>query len=193
MVIQSSGGTGDVDLYVKAGSEATVNNWDYRPYKGGNNETVNVAAPQQGKWYVMGNPYGNRVFENVSLTASWTVDTGTGGGGSGDTNACDTQSAITRGNLEDNQAVCLGSQTVYMAIYVASGQSLLTISTQGGNGDASIYQSAAGWPSSSNYQNSALTNGTSEENLIINNPLSGWHYLMVTGQQTGTQLVADFE
>ena len=193
LVIQSSGGTGDVDLYVKAGSEATVNNWDYRPYKGGNNETVNVAAPQQGKWYVMGNPYGNRVFENVSLTASWTVDTGTGGGGSGDTNACDTQSAITRGNLEDNQAVCLGSQTVYMAIYVASGQSLLTISTQGGNGDASIYQSAAGWPSSSNYQNSALTNGTSEENLIINNPLSGWHYLMVTGQQTGTQLVADFE
>ncbi len=193
LVIQSSGGTGDVDLYVKAGSEATLNNWDYRPYKGGNNETVNVATPQQGIWYVMGNPYGNRVFDNVSLTASWTLDDGTGSGGAGNTNVCETQSAITRGNLEDNRAVCLGSQTVYMAIYVASGQNSLTISTQGGVGDASIYQSAAGWPSSNNYQNSAVTTGVSEENLIINNPSSGWHYLMVTGQGTGTQLIADYE
>lgn len=193
LVIQSSGGTGDVDLYVKAGSEATLNNWDYRPYKGGNSETVNVATPVQGTWYVMGNPYGNRVFDNVSLTASWTVNDGTGGGGTGNTNACDTQSAITRGNLEDNQAVCLGSQTVYMAIYVANGSTSLTISTQGGNGDASIYQSAAGWPSSNNYQNSAVTSGSSDESIVVNNPRAGWHYLMVTGQQSGTQLVADFE
>ncbi len=188
LVIQSSGGTGDVDLYVKAGSAVTLNNWDHRPYKGGNNETVNVAAPQQGTWYVMGNPYGNRVFDNVSLTASWTVDTGTG-----DTNACDTQSAITRGNIEDNQAVCLGSQTVYIAIQVATSQNSLTIMTNGGSGDTSIYQSTSGWPSSSNYQNSALTTGTSEETLTISNPSAGWHYLMITGQQTGTQLVADFE
>lgn len=78
LVIQSSGGTGDVDLYVKAGSEATTNNYDHRPYKGGNNETVNVATPQATTWYVMGNPYGNRVFANVSLKASWTVSTGGG-------------------------------------------------------------------------------------------------------------------
>lgn len=78
LVIQSSGGTGDVDLYVKAGSEATTSNYDHRPYKGGNNETVNVATPQVGKWYVMGFPYGNSPFDNVTLVASWTTNTGGG-------------------------------------------------------------------------------------------------------------------
>jgi len=78
LVIQSSGGTGDVDLYVKAGSEATINNYDHRPYKGGNNETVSVATPLFGKWYVMGNPYGNNPFANVSLIVTWTADTGSG-------------------------------------------------------------------------------------------------------------------
>ena len=76
LIIQSSGGTGDVDLYVKVGSEATTTNYDHRPYKGGNNETISVAEPQVGKWYVMGNPYGNATFGNVSLIASWTKSTG---------------------------------------------------------------------------------------------------------------------
>jgi microbial collagenase len=189
LVVQSSGGTGDVDLYVKAGSEATTSNYDHRPYKGGNNETVNIAAPQVGKWYVMGNPYGNQTFGNVSLTASWSEDTG-GGTGTG-TNVCDTETAITNGNLNSGDAVCLGSGTIYLGVYVNNGQSSLTISTVGGNGDASIYQSSAGWPSTSNYQNRATTTNSSEETITVNSPRSGWHYLLISGQGTGTQLVAE--
>ncbi|WNG36296.1 peptidase M4 [Archangium violaceum] len=39
-----SGGTGDADLYVKAGSQPTTTSYDCRPYLSGNNETCNVAA-----------------------------------------------------------------------------------------------------------------------------------------------------
>ncbi|WDE03218.1 collagenase [Thalassomonas viridans] len=188
LVIQSSGGSGDVDLYVKAGSEVSLTNYDHRPYKSGNNETVNVASPQAGTWYVMGNPYNNQPFDNVSLNVSWTEDNG---GGTG--NVCDSQGAVTRGDLLDGQAVCLGDATVYMAISVPAGQASLTFTTSGGNGDASLYQSASGWPSSSNYENAATTANSSEESIVVNNPSSGWHYIMITGQGTGTQLVADYK
>jgi microbial collagenase len=192
LVIQSSGGTGDVDLYVKAGSEATISNYDHRPYKGGNNETVNVAAPQTGKWYVMGNPYGNRVFANVSLVASWTENTDTGGGTTDPiSNVCASESAITRGNLTSGDAVCLSSGTIYLGVYVNNGQNSLTIKTTGGDGDANVYQSSAGWPSTSYYENRATTANSSEETITINSPRSGWHYLMISNQGTGTQLVAE--
>ena len=188
LVIESSGGSGDVDLYVKAGSEVSLSNYDHRPYKSGNNETVNVASPQSGIWYVMGNPYNNQPFDNVSLSASWTEDNG---GGTG--NACDSLGAVTRGDLVDGQAVCLGDGTVYMAISVPAGQSSISFTTSGGNGDASIYQSSSGWPGSSNYENAATTANTSEESIVVNNPSSGWHYIMITGQGSGTQLVADYK
>ena len=58
-----SGGSGDVDLYVKRGSEATTSNWDCRPYAYGNNEkcTVNTA----GTYHIMLNPYSD--YSGVSL------------------------------------------------------------------------------------------------------------------------------
>lgn len=188
LVIQSSGGTGDVDLYVKAGSSVSLSDYDYRPYRPGNSETINVAFPSEGTWYVMGNPYGSRAFENVNLSVNWDINTG----GNNGNNVCDTQPAISRGNLENSQSVCLDSVTTYMGIYVATGQSTLTITTQGGDGDASVYQSSAGWPSTSFYENKATTANNNEESVVVINPRSGWHYIMVSGQGRGTQLTASF-
>jgi hypothetical protein len=57
--ISTSGGTGDVDLYVKRGSLPTTTSYDYRPYKVGNNETVEVDNPASGTWYIMLRGYTN--------------------------------------------------------------------------------------------------------------------------------------
>ncbi len=70
------GGSGDADLYVRYGAEPTTGNYDYRPFKNGNDETVRVASPQAGRWHVMVRGY--TAFSGVALTASY----GTGGGGS---------------------------------------------------------------------------------------------------------------
>ncbi len=39
-----SGGTGDVDLYVKFGSAPTTRSYDCRPYKSGNTENCNFVT-----------------------------------------------------------------------------------------------------------------------------------------------------
>ncbi|MCG7547688.1 GEVED domain-containing protein [Pseudoalteromonas sp. Of7M-16] len=188
--VEMGAGTGDPDLYVKFGDSDTANNWDCRPYTSGNrDETCDSSklTKSGGIYYV--SVVGWTASDNVTLTGSYTE---------GDVieppvNACATKAPQTRGNLSNNDAICMGSNTVYVAISVPAGQSKLTITTSGGDGDASIYQNAAGWPSTSNFHNSATTQGSSEEQIVINNPSSGWHYLMVSGQGTGTQLNAKFE
>lgn len=50
-------GSGDGDLYVRAGAQPTTSAWDYRPYLGGSNESVTITpatAPslQTGTYYV---------------------------------------------------------------------------------------------------------------------------------------------
>jgi len=48
-----SGGSGDADLYVKFGSQASSSNWDCRPYRSGNNETCDISNVQAGSYSVM--------------------------------------------------------------------------------------------------------------------------------------------
>ncbi len=50
--IVTSGGTGDVDLYVKQGAQPTTTSYDYRSWNNGNNETVDVNKPAAGTWYI---------------------------------------------------------------------------------------------------------------------------------------------
>lgn len=72
-----SGGTGDADIYVKLGSQPTTSTYDYRPYKTGNNETVEVSTATAGTWHVMVRAYSS--FSGVSLVGSYAGDSGGGG------------------------------------------------------------------------------------------------------------------
>src|SRR5690606_2919269 len=44
LVVSSSGGTGDADLYVRCGSAPTDSSYDCRPYKNGNSESCTYAS-----------------------------------------------------------------------------------------------------------------------------------------------------
>lgn len=67
--IATSGGTGDVDLYVKAGTIPTTTSYDCRPYKNGNNESCSITVTQAGTYHVMLRGYAN--YSGVQLSASY--------------------------------------------------------------------------------------------------------------------------
>jgi vibriolysin len=69
LTISTTGGTGDVDLHVKFGSQASATSWDYRPYRAGNEEVVNLvgAAVKPGTYYIMLKAF--KKYEGVSLRA----------------------------------------------------------------------------------------------------------------------------
>ena len=76
LTIATSGASGDVDLYVKAGAQATLTVYDCRPYTGTGNESCPFATPTAGTYYVRVYGYATGTV-NFTVTASWTV----GGGG----------------------------------------------------------------------------------------------------------------
>ncbi|WP_429110563.1 M4 family metallopeptidase [Aeromonas media] len=69
LVVTSSGGSGDADLYVKFGSVPTSSSYDCRPYKSGNAETCTLNSPKAGTWHVQLS--GFSAFSGVSLKASY--------------------------------------------------------------------------------------------------------------------------
>ncbi len=79
LVIASSGGSGDADLYVRRGAAPTTSTYDCRPYRSGNSESCSFASPQAGTWHVMLRGYS--AYSGVSLTGSYSA----GGGGGGQT------------------------------------------------------------------------------------------------------------
>lgn len=69
LVVTSSSGSGDADLYVKFGSAPTASSYDCRPYKSGNAETCTLNAPKAGTWHVQLS--GFSAFSGVTLKASY--------------------------------------------------------------------------------------------------------------------------
>ena len=71
LVVATSGGSGDVDLYLRQGAEPTTGTYDCRPYQNGNNETCTVASPVAGTYHIMLRGYS--AYSGTSLTASYSV------------------------------------------------------------------------------------------------------------------------
>lgn len=70
LTVRTTGGTGAVDLYVRAGAEPTASVFDCRPFVVGNEETCSFSQPQAGSYYI--GLYGYKAFSGVTLTASFT-------------------------------------------------------------------------------------------------------------------------
>ncbi|QLE85557.1 S8 family peptidase [Shewanella sp. Scap07] len=69
LTVSMSGGSGDADLYVRAGSKPTTASYDCRPYLNGNNETCTINSGSGGTFHIMLRAYST--YSGVSVTASY--------------------------------------------------------------------------------------------------------------------------
>ncbi|CAH6853822.1 Neutral metalloproteinase (modular protein) [Vibrio chagasii] len=65
VTVAISGGSGDADLYVKAGSKPSTSSYDCRPYRTGNNEQCSVSALPGVTYHVLLRGYTN--YSGVTL------------------------------------------------------------------------------------------------------------------------------
>lgn len=65
--IRMSGGTGDADLYIKAGQKPTTASYDCRPYQDGNEETCTIRTRPNTTYHIMINGYSNYSGIRLSL------------------------------------------------------------------------------------------------------------------------------
>lgn len=69
LTFTTSGGTGDLDMYVQLGSAPTDTSYLCRPYKSGNAETCTFAAPTAGTYYIRLKAYA--AFSGVQLVGNY--------------------------------------------------------------------------------------------------------------------------
>lgn len=65
LTLSTSGGTGDVDLHVRFGAPPTTGQSDASSITAGNTESVTIAAPRQGTYYI--GLYGRSPYKGVTL------------------------------------------------------------------------------------------------------------------------------
>jgi len=69
LTMRTSGGTGDVSMFVKAGAEPTTTAYDYASVHAGNTESVAVSKPATSTYYIK--VVGVQAFSGVSVQASY--------------------------------------------------------------------------------------------------------------------------
>lgn len=175
--IDLAGGSGDADLYVSQGSKPTLNSYQCRPYKSGNNESCSFSSPAEGRWYVMLQGYS--AYSGATLTATHNA-----GGGCG--SDC-LQNGVPKSNLSGSA----GSEQ-HFTVQVPAGVSL-NIATSGGSGDADLYVRAGAAPSTSVYDCRPYKNGNSESCSFQVTQAATYH-VMIRGYSafSGMQLLASF-
>jgi serine protease len=67
--VNTSGGSGDADLYVRQGVAPTTSTYDCRPYQNGNNENCSLNSGTGGTYYIMLRGYS--AYSGVTLQASY--------------------------------------------------------------------------------------------------------------------------
>jgi hypothetical protein len=180
LTFTTSGGTGDVDMYVQNGSKPTTSTYQCRPYINGNSETCTFTNPAAGTYWVMLNGYAT--YTGVTLKGAYS-STG-GGGGGGDP------------YLTDNVAVTgisgATSSNQYWRITTPAGKTL-KVSISSGSGDADLYTRFGSRPTTSTYSCRPYLTGNTES-CTTSSTQAGDYYVMIRGYQTfsGVRLIASY-
>ncbi|MCG8429447.1 MAG: M12 family metallopeptidase [Chromatiales bacterium] len=180
LIIGTSGGSGDVDLYVRFGSHPSTNSHDCAPYLNGNSETCTFSTPLVGTYYILLNGYTS--YSNVTLTASYT---------GGETGCANSVNPVISGKTYTGKEACIATTSittqstvtvannadvVFKAPLINLGQGFTAASgtsfKAGANVDITGYASSTKSIAASATAKPQVTPGGSPQPLAINKPRS---------------------
>ncbi|WP_434940535.1 S8 family serine peptidase [Shewanella sp. HL-SH8] len=180
LAIALAGGSGDADIYVSQGVKPTVNSYQCRPYKTGNNESCDFTNPAAGKWYVMVQGYA--AYSNTNLMADYSIGGGT---------SCSGSDCLVNGVARTGLTGTSSSQTFYKVVVPAN--KTLTVAMSGGNGDADLYVKAGSKPSTSSFDCRPYKNGNNETCSLAPTVETTYHVMMLGyTSYSGVSLVASY-
>jgi vibriolysin len=167
LTFATSGGTGDMDLYVRYGAVPSASTYDCRPYTGSSAETCSFTNPQAGTWYVMMHAYSS--YSGVTLTGTYG-----GGGGGGGTPVSETASGSVSKNTNRHHG----------PYNVLAGTQFRVVMTGTRNPD--LYVRFGSAPTTSVYDCRPNLSGASETCTLTVPAGQSSAYIMVRGAGSGT-------
>ena len=164
----TSGGSGDVDLYVKFGSRASKTVNDCKGEGSTNAETCAISTAQAGKYYVT--VLGYAASSGVSVKGQYTGTTPPPPPPSGE---------LTNGVPVSNLSFTLQESKRYTLV-VPVGATGLTFTTSGGSGDVDLYVKFGSAPSTT-VSDCKGESSTTAETCTISNIQAGTYHVLVYG------------
>lgn len=175
LTLNTSGGSGDADLYVQLGSAPTTSSYLQKSDGPTTTESISIPSPTPGTYYVM--VYGYASPSGVTLVGSYQTS-GSGG------NVLSNNTPVT------GLSGTAGQQKLY-TFTVPAGRSKVTFKTSGGTGDCDLYVKLGSAPTTSSYLKKS-DGPTTNESISITSPAAGTYYVLVDGYAdfSGVTLVA---
>ncbi|MCZ2524196.1 collagenase [Streptomyces sp. HB2AG] len=147
-----------------------------RSWNFGDGTTSTAANP--GKTYGAAGTYTVKLTvtddKGATATATRTVTVSSDGGTLTECTGTDTRE-LGQDCRRSNQSATTGNYA-YLYLYVPAGTTQLKITTSGGTGDADLYYSYNGWPSTSSHVQRA-TGAGNNHTLTVDNPPAGANYI----------------
>ncbi|TXI96271.1 MAG: M20/M25/M40 family metallo-hydrolase [Burkholderiaceae bacterium] len=160
LTFKSSGGTGNMDLYVQLNTNPSTTSYLQKSAGVDNNETITIPNPTPGTYYVLVNS--PTAVSGASLVASYQGNPG---------NVLSSGVPVSLGSMATNA-------TKTFAINVPAGKTSLSFKTSGGTGDTDIYAKFGVAPTTASYD--AKSDGsTNTETITISAPKAGTYYVLV--------------
>jgi len=175
--LSGDGGTGDADLYVRAGAAPTPTTFDCSSENGGNNERCTFYHPAAATYFVMVRPrFG---YSNATLIATFGVDT---------------TPALSNGVPVTGLSGAAGWPTgeTFFKLTVPAGVSRVVFETTG-VGDADLYVKLGAEPSQNRFD-CRPSRADSNESCTFTSPAAGDYFVMVRAfsSYSGLTIVGHF-
>ncbi len=162
LTLKTSGGTGDSDLYVQLGSNATTSSYLKKSDGSTTAESIAIASPAAGTYSVLVQAYA--ATSGVSLVASYTTTS---------------SNVLSNGVPVSAISVAKSASAIYTMV-VPAGRPSLSFKSSGGSGDVDMYVKLGSAPTTTSFLKSSAGNTTAEA-VTIAAPAAGTYYVMLYG------------
>lgn len=179
LTFKTTGGTGDVDLYVRYGLTPDATTYDHRSMGTTNEDQITIEPSQSGTYYVR--LYGYGAYSGASLTATYATP-------------CTSSTIIDMGRTYSNINTPQGLFSCGYMITIPTGANSVTFTTAGGTGNADLYVRRSDWPRADAYDCKSAGYSNSET-CTLYYPTAGTYYIKLYGTSTssGAQLLVNMD
>ncbi|WP_172817260.1 PPC domain-containing protein [Corallococcus exiguus] len=183
LTFSTSGGSGDVDLYVKYGSEPTTGSSTCSSAGASSTESCSITGAQVGTYYVK--LYGYSAFSAATLKATSTPSGQTG---------CTSSTTLTKDVALTGIGANTGDWSCIYKLSVPTGATNVTFTTSGGSGNADLFVRRDASPTESVYDCKSSSLYSNYETCSIPVSSSGiyWARLYGTGSFSNVSITGTY-
>lgn len=186
LLVETAGGRGDADLYIRHGSLPGKAAFDARSTGSSTRERIEIRRPREGWWYITLRGFTD--FADVDMGVEHD------GRDAGDIDRPDLDEDVLRDGERVRGLRGQAGERLRFRIEVPYGADTLRLRMDGGRGDADLYLSARREPTPKAYEHRSVGRTTREE-LSIRRPEAGTWYVVVYAYSdfSDAELVVDID